>query len=264
MVEKLLTIKEIEIIQQTVRLNPALRHPNVISGGNERTSIYKVSPICGLVFVKGDGDTGFSHINDRHSYWSEKYYWKEEGKHARLDNPSKFSRKSIPIGDYINIADQLYSPENLNIEKNRSPDLFEMYTGIVRDENNGESKYHMLIYKSTKIVHTLFPHSKTHNKKKHINYRRGKPKGKMWLEPFRSSIVVPYLDSRDRVVFSFQVLKDLERKTEQGILINHKLDKHLVLFERDIDHIEEIGKDVEMMERADLSQVERIIKKIEK
>ena len=181
MTECLLTNEEIRIILEILEYNPAFRHPDVISFGNERTSIVKVTPINGLIIIKGDSHTGFTHINERHNYWSDNYYWKEESNSIKLDDPSKFSRKSIPIMDYANVAETLFSEANRNIEKNKRPEIFAMFSGEVEDVNNGKMKYHMLLYKDTKIVHTIFPHKKKHNKEKHINYRRGKPSGKLWL-----------------------------------------------------------------------------------
>lgn len=169
--EIILTKEEIESINSFVDNNPALRYPYVINVGSDKTSVWKVTPTNGIIIIKGDEYTGFEHINNRHNYWINEPNWVD----GKLDNPSKFNRKSLPIVDYSNISDMLYSENNLNLEKNKKPELFDLYIGEIDDEVNGKMKYRMLLYKDTKILHTLFPEKKDNNrlKKNIINYHKG-------------------------------------------------------------------------------------------
>lgn len=264
MLENLLTPQEIQLVLQSARLNSVLRNPNVISFGSEKTSLYKISPNHGIIFIKGDSYTGFTHIHERHDYWSEKYFWKQDNDKVKLDNPSKFSRKIIPITDYIQIADDLFIEENINKEKNKSPDIFEMYSGVINEGQNSKAKYHMLLYKNTRIIHTLYPDKRKHNKKITINYVRGNAKGELRLNPSGSTIAIPYMDHKKNVVYSFQIIKDFEANIEIAVIINHKQNQRAKLFERPIEIIDELHADVEMMQNSDLSKIEEIINQLER
>jgi hypothetical protein len=262
MSEIVLTEEEIKEIKISAIRNAVLRNPNVMSVGLEKTSILTISPKNGIIFIQGDSHTGFTHINERHNFWSEKNYWKFENEKTKLDDPSKFSRKSMPIVDYEIIADNLFSEENLNIKKNKRIDVFDMYSGFVEEENNGLMKYHMLLYKNTKILHTLFPNSKTHNSKKYINFTKGEMKEKLWSNPLIYTIAIPYQDNIGRVKYSFQITKEFENKLETGILINHKDDVSWELYEREFKDFD-FENDCKSLEYADLSSVEKLIKKLE-
>ncbi len=262
MPEEILTSEEIQEIIDSAKISEVLRIPNILSFGIEKTSIYKISPNNGIIFIKGDENTGFTHINQRHSFWSENHYWKEGNDKIILDDPSKFNRKSLPIIDYVAIADSLYSNENLNIEKNKNPNLFDLYSGFVEGENNGKAKYHMILYKGTRIIHTLYPHNKSNNRKKIINFRKGEPSGKMSMNPLFYSIAVPYHDNIERVKYSFQFTKTFKNKMEDAVLINHKSQESIKLFERNYE-LFNYDEDLWSVKYADLSGVERLIKQLE-
>ena len=81
-----------------------------------------VSAIHGLILIHGDEDTGFEHIRLRHEIYSPKTYWKVgENDSLKLDYPSKFSPKSIPIFDYVLLADAMCRVDFINIEGNKAP-----------------------------------------------------------------------------------------------------------------------------------------------
>lgn len=260
--ENILTEKEIRETLEQERQNPLFNIPMAISFGKERHSILRISPIKKIIFIKGDSTTGFEHINDRHSYWSDKSYWKVTDSKIKLDSPSKFSRKSIPIGEYIDIADKLYDASNLNLEKNKKPDLFEMYSGIITDSGNVEMKYHMLLYKGTRIVHTLYPHSDKH-KKKIINYVKGKPKAEYHTKNDTFIIAIPYLNNLNIVVYSFQVIKNYENNIEKWVIVHHQLKQAVNIREFPIKEKVEFEEDIRRAEYADLSEIEKIIKQLE-
>lgn len=105
---KCLSNTEIKVIEQTVHENPLLRLPQIVSGircGSERNTIIKVSHIKGLIFILGDSNTGFQHINERHLYSSTKQYWISS---EIIDNPSRFEKGTIPISVYVVVADFVY------------------------------------------------------------------------------------------------------------------------------------------------------------
>lgn len=263
MSENLLTDKEIKEILEQERQNPLFSIAMAISFGSKRNSILRISPIKKIIFVKGDSSTGFEHINDRHNYWSDKSYWKTIDSEVKLDNPSKFSRKSIPIGEYIDIADKLYDTSNLNIEKNKKPELFEMYSGSIIDSGNVTMKYHMLLYKGTRIIHTLYPHSDKHNNKKIINYVKGEPTSEYHSKNNTFIIAIPYLNNLNTVVYSFQVIKDYENNIEKWVIVHHQLKQAVKVNELPIKERVEFEEDIRRAEYADLTKIEKIIKQLE-
>jgi hypothetical protein len=263
MEEKLLSKEEIFGITEIVRLTPVLQNPNVFSYGNNRTSIFKVTPINGLIFIIGDSDTGFNHINERHSYWSEKHYWRKQYPDS-LDTPSKFSRKSMPMYEYPQIADKLYDAANLNTKSNKHPDLFEMYSGKVIDSGGIEMVYNMLLYKETKIIHTMFPNKDKHNIPKIINYVKGSPEGNFNSGNNVFIMSMPFCDNANKIIYSFQVIKDYEKGIEKWVIVNHKVEQAVEINSMPIAdgriHFEE---ELKRFQFADLADIEKVIKQLD-
>lgn len=165
--EKILSPNDILIILEDAK-NPIFKVPGVIgqcSNGNPLT-IASIS-LNGLIFIYGNSDTGLSHIMERHQYFSTRSDWfiNHHGK-AEIDNPSKFSRESSPLPDYKAIAEDIYKSENLS--ESKRPELFEKYTGFSHRLQNKKLQYHLLVYRGTKIVHSMFPQKKNFNKRQKI------------------------------------------------------------------------------------------------
>jgi hypothetical protein len=78
-------------------------------------------------------------------------------------------------------------------------------------------------------------------------------------------IEVPYYDHNNIVKYSFQSLREFDKKTETGFLINHKTGKKYNLFEKPLEETNALKykTEIERMDRADLTKVERCIKKLE-
>jgi hypothetical protein len=257
--EILLTKEEIENINCLVNNNPILKHPNAISFGSDKTSVYKVTPINGIIIIKGDNHTGFEHIDNRHNYWRNEPNWID----GKLDNPSKFSKKSLPIVDYSNISDMLYSENNLNLEKNKKTELFDLYIGEVDDEVNGKMKYRMVLYKDTKILHTLFPESKDNNrlKKNIINYHKGNT-----IATYKENkyiIETPWLNETSQIIYNLVVFIDLIEKTEICILMNLKEQLQMKLFKYDKETISTLNDEMNYISFSDFTPIERKIKEFE-
>jgi len=208
----ILTNEHVKIVEKEAE-NPAHRIPGVISfgiGAKSPFSIIKISS-KGLIFIKGTDDTGFDHIHQRHSFHSSKIFWdnfynnkgdtieREDSigrKKLRLDNPSSFNPNSIPIFDYVKIADKVYSSKNINLEKNKNKELFDVYDGIAEGLDKNEVTYRLITYKNSKIVHTLIPLTKKYNKqeKRIINFARGNPKATLKLSNHEYQVRIPYKD----------------------------------------------------------------------
>lgn len=265
--ENLLSAAEIHWVENAVNNTSALKYSYAIGEVSHRLSILKVTSEKGLIFIWGDCDTGFNHLNDRHNYWSEKTYWENKNQIIKLSDPSKFSKESLPIIDYPKISEAIYVEENLNIEKNKHPEIFDVYIGEVEDDTKKLLRYRMVLYKGTKIVHTLFPEQTKHNKKRvEINLRRGRAKGKFYIEQCKIDIEVPYYDNNDIAIYSFQSCRDFNKKLESGLLINHQSGKIYNLFDRQLENLNmlEYKMEIEKVDLADLNKVEKCIKELEK
>ncbi len=259
--EIILTNEEINDIIKYAEDNPPLKYPYVIGFGSEKTAVWKVTPKNNIIIIKGDKYTGFEHINDRHNYWSEQPFWNENNNgEFILDNPSKFNKNSLPIVEYADVADKLYNKEFLNIEKNKAPELFDLYIGKIDDGTS----YKMLLYKNTKILHTLFPEKKIHNKNKNniINYHKGNTFGK--YENGEYTIETPWFNEKNQVIYNLVFFIDLINKKEKCILINSKKEMYIELFEGDKSKISTLSDEVKYIGFSDFTLVEKKIKKFEK
>lgn len=255
--EVLLTRKEIYEVLQSVAYNPMLSDPNIFfSDINNKKGVMRITPKNKLILIYGDEHTGFTHINNRHNYWSQEAYWKKNNVN-QLDTPSKFEKTLLPIKDYVEIIDNLYCQKNINLEKNNKPELFDLYFGNASSSNLKDAKYKMLLYKGTKIVHTLYPTSDK-NKKKILDYRRGKPQGKQ--EKTHTVISIPYYDRDNKVIISCELIWINDIKMRYHIIKNHVNNTSITLYEKPFSDSVDYDSIIQDMEYEDLSKVEKIIK----
>lgn len=189
----IITQENIKFFENEAR-NLIYRKKNMIPISQSPSSIVSVSD-KGLILITGNDDTGYKHIRKRHfverdAYWTE--YLDKDGnliqkkdildrKKLKLDNPSKFQPEEVPIMNHhyiVSIADQVYKKENLDNNKNKQKELFDTYVGHAKGIDIEETKYRLIIYKNSKIIHTLFPLSKKYNRRKRrlVNFWREGPK----------------------------------------------------------------------------------------
>ncbi len=110
----------------------------------------------GLIHFHGNGDTGWEHILNRHSYYS---FANQFGKGAQA-NPSKFTGSSIPIHDFVNVADDIYANGKVDLKPHTEGEMFIKYQGksFRFVGSNGETRdFNLILYRGTKIVHSLYP-----------------------------------------------------------------------------------------------------------
>jgi hypothetical protein len=110
----------------------------------------------GLIFIKGNAETGWEHIGNRHNYYSEQIYF------SKKSFPSKFSSSLIPFHDFPDIANDIYKPENLvKDNKHEDAETFDKYIGESDrlSKTEGKKKFHLVTWKGTGIVHSLYPHN---------------------------------------------------------------------------------------------------------
>lgn len=271
--EKLFTKEELREIQKNAADNfEYYWNAVVIDGQSNEKTIKTISKHRHLVFVIGNRDTGFDHLNDRHGYFSFQNFWIENNEMGvKLDNPSKFHPKMMPIIDYVKIADAIFCPENKNVTKNHSPHLFDKYTGVYCFEDGFKDKYHLITYKDTKIVHTMFPDKKKHNRKIRFKYGKGivTTKLKYTQSEAYNDLLVPYENKDKIVVYSILIRKFYNEKVERFIIQKHNKEGspevHYILGEREFVNFERFDHEtLNIFQTADLGELEDIIAQIEK
>ena len=197
--EDLLTTDEIDSILKESR-TPDWLLPDILGIGTKKTSIVRVLPDEGLVLIKGNEHTGMYHIQYRHRF--NRQVWEKE--REKLEITSELRYGTAPY-DYLLIARSVYKPDNLRPDLNKRPDEFDFYYGTHQQLNGDLVDYHLLTYKGTGIVHTLFP-NKTQNSWKRL--RTYKQCGIGWEENLMRATfmyTISYKDKLDRVVFKIIV-----------------------------------------------------------
>lgn len=221
----LLTQEEIQFIIEDSN-NSDYTIENLVHPSSNKTDVMKVSKDTGLILFYGNASTGFKHILERHDNVSLKAFWKENNK---LETPSKFPNEIAPF-HYLKIADQIYKEENLNLDKNSNSDNFILYVGEC--VLNGTSAiYRLILYKGTKIIHTLYPSSNVNNLKLNTgSFARGSVS---FSNDFQNSVIslkIPYKNIYNEVVYEIVIIyKEIEfeklvkvRKYVDGKISNQK------------------------------------------
>ena len=113
--------------------------------------IIHISPVKKLIFIDGDEDTGVTHILQRHRYYTNSFSQSKDG----FMKTSRFSKETGGLSEISAIAEMLFDEANLANTKNKFPDLMDVYDKKIPSLNN--QKFRLIVYKRTKIVHTLFP-----------------------------------------------------------------------------------------------------------
>ncbi|WP_340155509.1 hypothetical protein [uncultured Winogradskyella sp.] len=221
-IEQLFTKEQLKKITKVTKTDLSYIGGFTLDGTATETSILTVSKKENLIFTEGNEDTGFSHLGNRHNYFSYINYWTSNDVGiSKLDKPSKFHPKMMPILDFVKIADDIYKPENKNITKNSRPDTFDKYTGEYIYENDHKETYHLLLYKDTKIVHTMFPQSKKKNQKARTKYGKGIVTVSTKIPEFTHDLLVPYENSKHIPVYSILIRKYLAELKERSYIQKH-------------------------------------------
>lgn len=268
--EQLFTLEQIAAIQSEAKLElEKYLGGLVIDGEATEISIVTISEDKQLIFVEGNEHSGYNHLRDRHNYFSYKNYWTiNDNQEYRLDNPSKFHPRMMPIVDYVKIADTLFCEENKNITKNHRPDLFDKYSGHYIYSDNQPEKYHLLTYKDTKIVHTLFPDKKKHNKKIKCRFGKGIISTKLKFPEAINDMLVPYEDKNGEIVYSILFRKYYSEKIERLIIQKHNEDaevceQYVIAYKDFDDFVKFEREDMYSLQYGDLSDLEELINQID-
>lgn len=277
--EKLLTSTELEKIESFAKKNQQFRDPFLYNITQKHSDIMKISPIKGLILIKGNEFTGFEHIRIRHEQWISSPNWikhtdKSGVNKFRLQNQSLFRKDSTPFFDYCSIADSIYSKENLNLELNKNKNLFDLYFGFHKHSDDSIEKYKLILYKDTKIIHTLYPQSDKNNPKKvkGFNLLRKGITGSWETKNCRIEVRIPYINQENKIIYLIIIRKFPYDNLEKAyIQVNHKNEKPwktVIVGERKIkmENLEKFSIDMEVMwwRMADLRVFEKRILELEK
>ncbi|CAM4430682.1 hypothetical protein SAMN06265348_1251 [Pedobacter westerhofensis] len=204
--EELFTSKEISAILMEAT-NPVYQLDYLWHPTFSKLQIYSISK-KGLIFIHGNKDTGMKHFEERHSITSRKLYEKEDGK---FDNPTKFILAPI---EYAKVADIIYTPSNLVVEKNNRPELFDVYDGDYHKEGK-TYRYRLIVYKYTGIVHTFFlTNRKFFTKKEQLPLRQGWLSSKYNIMTCVSEYRFNYSNISDEIKFKVLLISNPFRKEE--------------------------------------------------
>lgn len=263
--ENLLSNQEINEVLQFVGHNPSLRNPNMMGEifNKQRTAVYKVSPKKGLIFIKGDKSTGFNHIIDRHNFGSNHFFNFE----TKRQTQSQFSIKSIPITNFSTIADDIFKEENKTESNN---DLFDKYKGYSSAIGYNLLLYNIIIYKNTKIVHTLYPQKRNEKQKKNkLPFYKGTARYEYISQDFFKTIQVPYIDYYGRERYIVIIRKNILTGAEKTyIQYNSKYSFPVATIfvgeSKDAKRTDSMQSYLVGLEFQDFTPLENIIAQIEK
>jgi hypothetical protein len=268
--EKLFTTAQLAEIQQEADTNlDYYLDTRVIAGNANEVNILTISAQHQLIFTEGNDDTGFRHLRDRHARFSYQNYWQKAEQGYRLDDPSKFHPCMMPILDYVKIADALYAPENKNVTKNNYPDRFDKYTGSYVHQDEAAEKYHLLTYKDSRIVHTLFPHKKRHNRKTKLKLGKGTVKTSFTFPEGHNDLYLPYENQDSLPVYSILIRRYFPQEIEISFIQQHDATGApatlYIINERKLDGFERFGpEDSAFFEYGDISEYEKVIADIDR
>lgn len=268
--EKLFSKDElIEIESEATQNMEMYLDTTVLNGQSNEKTIITISKDKQLIFVEGNKDTGFQHLRDRHGFFSFKNYWQSDGANVKLDNPTKFHPAMMPIIDFVKIADAVFNIENKNITKNTRPDVFDKYTGTFSYKEEPEQEAHLIVYKDTKIVHSLFPNKKKYNRKIKLKYGKGNVTTSLKFPEGYNDLTVPYEDSRGVIVYSILIRKFYAEQIEKVFIQKHdeqgEPKELFFLGQRAFSDFESFDREnMAQYQYGDLSDFEDIINQIDK
>ena len=179
-----------------------------------------------------------------------------------FQNKSKFPQDQYPLL-FIKIAEEIFCEHNF-IKENPHPesDKYDLYIGDYSFDGLKNEKVKLVLYKGTKIIHSLFPKSATHNKKRNKKF----PFTRGTVQTNHNEVYIPYLDVKLNVRFGILIEKDFKNDTEYINILTFDLDKECFYKEK-IGYRKLIKFDSEKSEiityqHGDLRPIERKIKEI--
>ena len=264
-----LTKSEIEIIELEARNSPVVKYYGVKVFNVSKLNYLNVITISdkNLILIKGNLDTAYEHIKISHNYWSTQPYPKGDGFQAQ----SKFPIDILPI-NFIEIADSIYSTENFVVNnEHKDSDKFEKYFGLYSFDGKTEEKINLILYKGTKIIHSLYPQSNKHNKNRNRTkypFTRGivKISNLNSLKKIKE-IYIPYFGTDLKLKYSILIEKFILKEIEEWRILvydenrNYKFDYYIG--EKKISKFSGETSERISYQHCDLKNIEELILKID-
>ena len=272
--EQLLTVDEIASITLAA-LDPELSDERIVQIGLTPTRIVRVTKPSKLILIKGNEYTGLHHITLRHGYHSLQRTWQvdispEGNQSLRLDDPSRFRPSLIPIIDYPKIAEAVFSKGELDVTKNKRPELFDKYVGSFIYPDNIAEQHTLILYKNTKIIHTLFPNKSLNNRPKlrGFHLKREQTKSEWRLGSNTKEVIVPYSSKSGVIKYAITFKSHSDKKLEIGLYYHDKSGErshYLLIAERSLEgNSTDFFRDgPRYVQYADLRWIEQYIKDTE-
>jgi hypothetical protein len=263
--EKTLSKNDITEIEYEAQTNLIFRYYGIrVAYRNDfpQNKILRVSDNENLILIKGNSDTGYDHIIQRHNFWSTEIYTKTENNQVVFQNQSRFPKDQYPLL-FIKIAEEIFREENY-IKDNTHPEAekYDLYIGDYSFDSIKLEKVKLLIYKGTKIIHSLFPKSDSYNPKrvKNFQFTRGK------VELNKNEVYIPYLDIELKLKFAILIEKDFEKDTENINIITYDLDYRYHYIQqigiRKLIKFNSAKSEIKTYQLTNLRPIERKIKEI--
>jgi hypothetical protein len=142
-----------------------------------------------------------------------------------------------------------------------------MYSGQFKFKEEPETTCHLLVYKDSKIVHTLYPGKKKYNLKTKLNLARGIVTTHTIFPPGHRDLVVPFHNNKGTVLFSILVRRTLWDKMEYLFIRKHDNSgdpaEHFLLSIEQLNNADDFDRGLmHYFQFDDLSQFESVIKEI--
>ena len=270
--EQLLSKEDIREILANNRENPVFKYYGVRLMSTDKHSFKEVIAISdkhNLILIKGNEDTGNEHIRERHNFWStKKYIVPDDNGGLKFQRQSRFPMGIAPI-DYLKIADEIYSTENLIDNNSHSmAEKFDLYIGEYLFDKPKKEKVKLLLYKGTKIVHSLFLARDSYNQKKakKFPFERGKVKFK--TKKGIEETFIPYYDVTTKLRYAISIEKYPSKDMEYIYLLifnpkDYSSYNFIKLLERKLTYFQTKKHEEVTYQYNDLREVERYIMNID-
>lgn len=266
--ERLLTEDDINEINKTARTFPVFDRPILFFGKKNYKTLIGKSPRNGLIMIEGNDDTGFRHIQKRHTYKYEYKDWKKDTP-SELDYPTVFPEGELLFLNWHKIADTIYQKENFDLEKNINPSEFDLFLGDY--QYDGENyKCVLLLYNNTKIIHTFYlklnNKNKVFNKKKPSGFHFVKKKLKCISDYGKGKQIldIPYFDNNDELKYLVKVEWDTVTSDEIWRILIYREEENLIYLWRQGKISNPLNERLQYITLFGLEDVEKEIGKINK
>ena len=252
--EILLTAEEVAYISNKARYSLMMHNPSIIGQFTKNWwDVAHITPHKKLLFIQGHRDTGLEHINIRHRYYTNEHSPVNDG----FVITSRFSPDAGTLFDYSQLSEFLFDEKYKVLAKNKRPEIFEVYQAKVEFKNRSE--YCLIVYKDSKIVHTLYPIERNKKVKKY-------KKQDYYIEYSEPGFIrgfIPYTDKEGELRFGIGIRFLMDEGKESWVGLIYGKDKMLRAKmewgELKIDYKWGVENRIEYLNYADLSKHENRI-----